>query len=307
MDSLAIEFDYLRYLEATMDEQFSLEDTINEYIGIYESATLDDRLQVFTEAVGEKMKSNWQKFKAWIKKVWAKFLEKLAHTFSNTQGYLEQYKDIILKKKVKEGFTVEIPNHQVGVKRIFEDRIEAISAQEVAAYADALLNTIIQGKIPENVDQIFKDKCKSFNSIDKILENAGIKDTDQISDLDYVRQTVNKYYLGGDPRSIPTTDPSLNMTDMYEWCHDFEKVKANIEKDNVTFDKNCDIIINAYETATKKAYDEYNNNYNKPKESETTQNNANDPAKQMEDEAKAQAAQAENIEQNANANTGGAK
>ena len=118
MDNDIMELDYLRYLEASIEEQTSLENFVNKCIGINESTSINEQLQVFTEGVVDTMRTNWQKFKVWVKQVWARFLEKLANTFSNPQGYLEQYKDIILNKKVKDNYEVTIPDHSVGVKRI---------------------------------------------------------------------------------------------------------------------------------------------------------------------------------------------
>jgi len=292
MDNDIMELDYLRYLESVMEEQFSLEDHVNTCIGITESATIEQRLQIFTEAATERIKNNWDKFRAWIKRVFAKFLEKLANTFSNQAGYVEQYKDIILKKKVKEGFTVEIPNHKVGIERIFNDKIEALTVNDINAGADALLNIMKNDNNSDalnNPYEIFSGHSSAFASINKIYHNAEIS-ADMRSDNAAVGAALKQYYLGGKARVIPTTDSSLNMTDMYEWCHDVNKIKANIEKDSKVFDDNCIAIVNVFETKARKSQEEIENSKQQPQQhttqaSDTVTNDLKNQSKEANSEA----------------------
>ena len=52
--------------------------------------------------LGDKIKTRWQKFVAFIKNMFAKFIESMTNILYNEKDYLEKYKDIILKKKPKE-------------------------------------------------------------------------------------------------------------------------------------------------------------------------------------------------------------
>lgn len=259
MDSITMELDYTRYLESCIEEQFDMERCVHEALALSESFDAFQNLEAFTEAATGKFRASWEKFKAWIKKAWATFLEKIANTFKGAQSYLDKYKDIILTKKPKDGYTVTMADHELGIQRIFKPTIDKINAADLASYGAS-----IRGALKDATEETYKSTLENiknditsvgstaaFKSLKESYKEAGVTDS---TDADHVSTTLKQYYLGGEPKAIPTT--SLNMRDMYDWVYDAEKIKANIEREEKVFTDNCTLIVNEYEKAFNQAHAE---------------------------------------------------
>ena len=305
MDNDIMELDYLRYLEASIEEQASLENFVNKCVGINESTSINEQLQVFTEGVVDTMRTNWQKFKVWVKKVWARFLEKLANTFSNPQGYLEQYKDIILNKKVKDNYEVTIPDHSVGVKRILGgETIPKIQANTIYSFCKSV--TASYSETGDN-GQVDAEKFKEYvnNNIENMPTIKAVHDLFKKADADLgdnnqAESALKQYFLGGEAIRMKTNDARLNMADMYEFCHDNAKIRANIENEQHNFETNCDTIINDFEKFLKDGYAE-------AKKAQTEQPKNNEPKPTTGDKNASEEAEkvAKEIEKDKGTNTPG--
>ena len=305
MDNDIMELDYLRYLEASIEEQTSLENFVNKCVGINESTSINEQLQVFTEGVVDTMRTNWQKFKVWVKKVWARFLEKLANTFSNPQGYLEQYKDIILNKKVKDNYEVTIPDHSVGVKRILGgETIPKIQANTIYSFCKSV--TASHSETGDN-GQVDAEKFKEYvnNNIEnmptiKAVHELFKKADADLGDNNQAESALKQYFLGGEAIRMKTNDARLNMADMYEFCHDNDKIRANIENEQHNFETNCDTIINDFEKFLKDGYAE-------AKKAQTEQPKNNEPKPTTGDKNASEEAEkvAKEIEKDKGTNTPG--
>lgn len=312
MDSITMELDYTRYLESCIEEQFDMERCVHEALALSESFDAFQNLEAFTEAATGKFRASWEKFKAWIKKAWATFLEKIANTFKGAQSYLDKYKDIILTKKPKDGYTVTMADHELGIQRIFKPTIDKINAADLASYGAS-----IRGALKDATEETYKSTLENiknditsvgstaaFKSLKESYKEAGVTDS---TDADHVSTTLKQYYLGGEPKAIPTT--SLNMRDMYDWVYDAEKIKANIEREEKVFTDNCTLIVNEYEKAFNQAHAEAKKavEADKAAKNTTTTTPANDAGdtQHAQDAANAQQV-ADQAERAANANSGGA-
>ena len=313
MDSITMELDYTRYLESCIEEQFDMERCVHEALALSESFDAFQNLEAFTEATTGKFRASWEKFKAWIKKAWATFLEKIANTFKGAQSYLDKYKDIILTKKPKDGYTVTMANHELGIQRIFKPTIDKINAADLASYGASIRSALRDAteetykSTLENIknDITSIDDSAAFKSLKATYKEAGVTDS---TDADHVATTLKQYYLGGEPKAIATT--SLNMRDMYDWVYDAEKIKANIEREEKVFTDNCTIIVNEYEKAFNQAHAEAKKAVEADKAAKNANTTTTPPANDVGDiknnQAAANAQQvARQAADAANANSGG--
>ena len=118
------EYDYTHetvwncFLMEQLSEQIKMNKYISECCAIAEGLDLFESLSPINEGVTDRIKEGWNKAKAFFKKIWARFIERLTAFFSSNQHYLDKYKEIILKKPMKAIEEVSMPNHTIGIQRI---------------------------------------------------------------------------------------------------------------------------------------------------------------------------------------------
>lgn len=155
-------------------------------------------MQILSEGVVDSIKEFISKILNGIKTFFAKISESLSRTFKNDQDYLTKYKDIILNKKPKIGTLNEYYDFKI---------------------KDLVSNT----PIPEFHYESLKPSLASEEAFrSKYFGKIQMKSEDSFTD-------ACKLYFMGDPKDIESED--LNMTDLYNFCWDFENTKKALDKE----------------------------------------------------------------------------
>lgn len=196
---------YFQFMIESAIENEKINGFVKSVIGVSEGASIE-KLWAIHEDVGDKIRNLWDKFIAFLNRVWAKFIENTNKLINSDKGYLEKYKDIILNNK-PEDVEIEMREYAVGIHNMTSHAIPPF--------------TQVKDKVPIDSEDIsfkteligdYKDATKDF---------AGF---------------CVAYFEGGETK-IKTNLTSLNMTDLYNYCHDFDKIKSVIEKDQSTVAK----------------------------------------------------------------------
>lgn len=180
------------------------------------------KLYAFTEGVGDSLSDAWEKFKAFINKIWLKFTEFLTRNLNTDKTYLEKYKEIILRRRYQvTGLSID-DNYQVGVVRLRQYSMMTPSIGDIENYPDEV-----------NDDNLNIVRKKVFPAYEKGTDFN-----------DYCKT----YFLGGTGKTMELTD-GLNMQELYDYCYNFKKTLNVLEKNRGEMMK-C---INTFEQALKDA------------------------------------------------------
>lgn len=158
------------------------------------------KLFAIKEDVGDKIRNIWDKFIAFLNRVWAKFMDYTNRVIQNDKGWLEQYKDIILNKQPND-VDIEMRDYPTGIHNM--------TSMVIPAFAQ------VQNEVPVDAADI------SFKQ--KLIQEY--KDANQ----DWSAFCV-AYFQGG-PDKKSTNLKQMNMTDLYNYCHDYNKIEDAIKKD----------------------------------------------------------------------------
>ena len=180
------------------------------------------KLAVFTEGVGDSLGDAWDKFKAFINKIWLKFTEFLARNLNTDKTYLEKYKEIILRRRYQvTGLSID-DNYQIGVVRLRQYSMFTPSIGDVEKFPDEVNDN--------NLDVVRKIIFPSYK--------GGVDFSDH----------CKTYFLGGTGKTMELTD-GLNMQELYEYCYNFKKTLNVLEKNRGEMMK----AVNVFEQSLKDA------------------------------------------------------
>lgn len=204
---------YREFLEETIREQEDIDRFLAECQIFTEETDINQKLAALNEGLVDNVMDAISKFAQWLKTLWAKFLERLSRIFNSNKGYLNQYRDIILKKAVKEG-TINSSNYDVGIKRMAASTIYALTPQDIESFA---------GMANEDIENTL---LQSFSK-----SAPGIKIT-----TDNMTEAFKAYFLGGKPREMQISQWASNMTNIFNFCYDYDKMTSNLKrcKDTIT-------------------------------------------------------------------------
>ena len=191
-----------------------------------EDASYDEKitgLLSLQEGVGDSVSDAWTKFKNFLAKVWAKFNEFIARTLNSDKNYLTKYKDIILNKKFQlENVEVDA-DYKVGVERLNSYQVRTPNA--------AAINQIVAENNPENMKAVQKLVLPEYNP------SSNIEFTD----------FCKMYFKGGDAAKNGTkhslTEANVNMTDMFNYCFNYDKIRNVLNKNYGIMQKAGDAFI----------------------------------------------------------------
>lgn len=218
---LVEDLSYSTYMLECVIESEKLRGFANLLIGVHEGASVE-KLTLIQEGVTDKLQSIWDKFKGFLNKVWEKFKNYMFRLVDNNVEYLERYKDIILNRKPND-FTFNMPNYKEGLKRMQTVMIKPFASEKAKVTQDeatthAYKKSLITGY---NADDDWNKFCAS-------------------------------YFEGGED-SIQYNLQDMNMTELYNYCHDWKSsILPSINKDQTTLQNNVNEIekqINALKTA----------------------------------------------------------
>lgn len=192
---------YQMFLAEQIEEQALFEACINESILMSSGENNLQNMQMLQESVVDKMKEGIMKIMEGLGKLWAKFIEAMDVLIKKDKTYLEKYKDTILKKKpINADYTMY--NYEKGVANILRSPLPAFN-----------YNTM---KDELNDTETFINKYFSRYKL-------GDKDTNFIDGV--------KAYFRGSAEQKKINSSQINMTDLYNYCHDYDKMKETIQKD----------------------------------------------------------------------------
>lgn len=211
------EANYGMYLLEQISEQKKMERYIAECIIMSEGTNVINKLQALNEGIGDTASEWWDKIKSFISRVWGKFMENFSKFANADRGYCEKYKEIILKKPLKEEpFPIKMRDCPVGVTRIMHSLMPIFS--------------------PNLLEGISTDDGNDNTTFKKKLINTYAPGTEFV---DFAKD----YFIGSKAEELKSfSATAIRMTDLYNFVVGFDKIKSNIEKDKNELLKGIDAI-----------------------------------------------------------------
>ena len=179
----------------------------NDQLGIVERI---DAVYSINEGLGDSISDGWNKFKAFMQKIWNKFLEFIARTINTDKGYLDKYKDIIIHRKWKgDGTITTDAQYSVGITRLAQFTVSTPTVDNIKTPLTKNEDTDLK-----NMQGILMPEFRSKGA------NTDFKDF------------CKHWFKGGDGKAgtYDMSEGELNFTDMFNWCYNYDKVKKTLEK-----------------------------------------------------------------------------
>lgn len=197
---------YESYIQSKIDAEDRLAFALKESMIISESDYSNIRA-LQESKIGDKIKTKWKKFIAFIKGMVAKFMESLTNILLNEKDYLEKYKDIILKKKPKDDMEYSYTgNYDKGIDRLTNTEVPMFDYYKYRKQLESedegdLVRAIMSGT--------------TFN----------------YDDGETLPEQFKGYFLALEDGQQEGKFSSLNMTNIYNFCYNFNKIKGIVDKD----------------------------------------------------------------------------
>ena len=222
---------YANFLFEQERNTIKLNAFISECLCIAEGGNIYDGIKAINEGISDKAESAWDKVMDFLRRMWGKFVENMTRLFNSNGYYLEKYKDIILKKPLKFTEKITMPNYFNGIKNIVGIKIPQITVQSLERVP---LNT----EDKTGMDNLRTDFMRAW-------QNG--KPADNPEGKEFKAWAVD-YFKGLGKGEVDFTASQINMTDMYNFCHDTKNITSTLEKDK-----------SAIERASKEFADEVKN------------------------------------------------
>lgn len=256
MGDYTMEASYANYLLESMMQEETLNRCIQEALIITEGVAVKSKLQSLNEGVGDKIKEIWQKFVAFIKRIYGKFAEVMNKVLDNDAGYLEKYQKIIQNKPFKLDVTCR--DYQL-------DRV-------VAAQVPLFNYSMLQSKLTSKA----------------VFMHSVIPAFGENDNADDLNGWCKAYFCNGKEEEVKLSN--INMTDFYNYCHDFkDKTLPRLKQDESNIDKSAananSLIVSAINDSQKKAQaqEQSQNTQNNQQQSQTQNQTQNqNPATKQE-------------------------
>ena len=211
---------YNSYLNNKIDNEVKITSNINSILSVNESYR--DIVAVNEAKIAETIQKTWERSAGFIKRVFDKFVKATNNIVAGiNEKYLEKYKDIILNKKGKESEVVSFRG----------DFIEA--TKRIMASDIKLFNASMVSNIKLDLDKDTKDHKEYTQTVKQALPNANNIKLDDTPLAD----SLKDYFIAADRGDQDKKFSDLNFTDMYNFCHNFNKVRATLDKDIDTIEK----------------------------------------------------------------------
>lgn len=198
-------FEYNMFLAEEYIEQAKFERYVNECILMSEGTNNIQNISIINESFTDKLKEGIKKILIAISKIWNKFLEAMNNLLKTDKAYLEKYKDIILKKKMLD------------------------ATYTMYDYPHALKNILNKAAVPVFNFEQMQDKLVDDNKFITYLSQTNNLSINVNSKESFEDQL--KTIFRGSPKEIAKKSAELNMTDMYNFCYNYDTIKSNLAKD----------------------------------------------------------------------------
>lgn len=216
-----VEASYSSFLISEMLQQIEMETAIREAVILAEGEDIYPKLDVLTESVFDKVKELWDKFVAFIKRIWAKFSETMMSTFDVDKPYLDKYRDIILKKPIQ--FTsVSMRNYQI----------------------DRIVKSVLE---PFDYNMM-KNDLSDRSKLTKRFINE-FKEDESTEDL---AGWCKAYFCGGSEETEELDPSKINISSMYDYCYTWkDKMSPALNKDITAINNSTTKAMNLIKNAEK--------------------------------------------------------
>lgn len=235
---------YANFLFEQERNTIKLNAFISECLCIAEGGNIYDGIKAINEGISDKAGSAWDKVMDFLRRMWGKFVENMTNLFNSNGYYLEKYKDIILKKPIKFTEKITMPNYFNGIKNIVGIKIPLLNVQSLE-------------RIPLNAE----DKTGMDNLRTEFM-NAwkNGKPADNPNGKEFKAWAVD-YFKGLGTGEVDFTASQINMTDMYNFCHDSKNITSTLEKDKSAIERaNKEFADEVKNVMSKADKDGYNTN-----------------------------------------------
>ena len=235
---------YANFLFEQERNTIKLNAFISECLCIAEGGNIYDGIKAINEGISDKAESAWDKVMDFLRRMWGKFVENMTNLFNSNGYYLEKYKDIILKKPIKFTEKITMPNYFNGIKNIVAVKIPLLNVQSLE-------------RIPLNAE----DKTGMDNLRTEFM-NAwrNGKPADNPNGKEFKAWAVD-YFKGLGTGEVDFTASQINMTDMYNFCHDSKNITSTLEKDKSAIERaNKEFADEVKNVMSKADKDGYNTN-----------------------------------------------
>lgn len=235
---------YANFLFEQERNTIKLNAFISECLCIAEGGNIYDGIKAINEGISDKAESAWDKVMDFLRRMWGKFVENMTNLFNSNGYYLEKYKDIILKKPIKFTEKITMPNYFNGIKNIVGVKIPLLNVQSLE-------------RIPLNAE----DKTGMDNLRTEFM-NAwrNGKPADNPNGKEFKAWAVD-YFKGLGKGEVDFTASQINMTDMYNFCHDSKNITSTLEKDKSAIERaNKEFADEVKNVMSKADKDGYNTN-----------------------------------------------
>ena len=235
---------YANFLFEQERNTIKLNAFISECLCIAEGGNIYDGIKAINEGISDKAESAWDKVMDFLRRMWGKFVENMTNLFNSNGYYLEKYKDIILKKPIKFTEKITMPNYFNGIKNIVGVKIPLLNVQSLE-------------RIPLNAE----DKTGMDNLRTEFM-NAwkNGKPADNPNGKEFKAWAVD-YFKGLGTGEVDFTASQINMTDMYNFCHDSKNITSTLEKDKSAIERaNKEFADEVKNVMSKAEKDGYNTN-----------------------------------------------
>ena len=241
------------YNENKRFQQENFESYIKECMILTESTNAIARLKSFNEAentsFGQKVKDAFKKFIDFIKQIFGKFVSRLQRFVQGNKKWLEKNKSIILNNPFKYE-DVTTYNYPVGIKRMVNAAIPAF----------------------DNYDNIKDNLASDKTCYEWMAKSINFNDFAYDENVKFI-DSVSEFLRGGkDQIVIPAN--KLNLSDIYNYCYNYQSMTEGIQKDQKTLETALDNISKAIDkkAATMTADNSNQNNTSQSSSSNNTTN-----------------------------------
>lgn len=213
---------YNNYLENRIEQEQRINDLISECTILNESGIgLSEKTKrvaaIYEAKLGDKVKNKFQSFVEFIKNLWNKFMANINKVLKDEKGYLDKYRDIILKRKGKSDIKVSYHgDYSIGIKRITTVTVPDFNWNSMS---EAL-------KDDDNYRAKFFAQFKSSMNMSQF----------NLDDTDFATQ-VKEFFIGGEAGQQEKTMEEMNLPDMFNFCYNFTKIEEVTKKDIAAMEK----------------------------------------------------------------------
>ena len=228
-NSLLYEIYYQDYLDNIIANEEALARELKEYIPVNESAYKN--IEAITEAkAGDTIKANCIKFTEFIKNLTDKFIGSITNVIlEKNKEWLKGNREIIKNKKPKPDQKItHTGDYNIAIKRCYDLMLPIFDYEKYG-------NNLIKGNIDTVISQIMEGKT-GF-TYDKEKDMA---------------ESFKAYFIAAEKGKITTNFSNLNMTEIYNFCYNFKKIKDATEKDKNYIKQSTDAILKAIDAELKK-------------------------------------------------------